>query len=336
MTEAMQEHYDGLLVDLDGVVYIGPEAVPGAVEALNSAQAAGLAVGYVTNNANRPAPDVAGHLRELGLDLVDADVVTSAQIAAALVRRRLGADARVLAVGGPGVALALSAEGLRPVDTADGAVAVVQGYGPDVGWRQLAEASYAIHEGAHWVATNTDLTIPQARGIAPGNGTLVAAVQAAVGIHPVVAGKPQAVAFEAAAERLGSKTPLVIGDRLDTDIEGGNAAHYDTLFVLTGVHGYAELASAPARQRPTFIATDLGCLGLPTVEVSVHEGSAVTGETEIRVNGGRLTRVRGTDQAEAIRATCALLWPSLDAGTSLQPDDELAEVLARRTVSADG
>lgn len=330
MTGMLRDGYDGLLADLDGVVYVGPSAVPAAVPALTEARAAGLAVGYVTNNANRPPEVVSAQLRDLGLSLDDHDVVTSAQIAAALVRERFGAGARVLAVGGPGVRLALQAEGLEAVQSAESApVAVVQGYGPDVGWRDLAEAAFAIHGGAHWVATNTDLTIPQPRGIAPGNGTLVAAVQQAVGVAPQVAGKPQAVAFSAAATRLGCARPLVLGDRLDTDIEGANAAGMDSLFVLTGVHGYPELAAAPAHQRPTHIAADLAALSEPVATTVLDAGAAVSGATRLEVVDGRITRRSGTDPVEAIRAALALVWAAPADPPELAAD--LAGLATHRT-----
>ena len=122
----------------------------------------------------------------------------------------------------------------------------MQGFSPDIGWKDLAEASYVVAGGALWVATNTDWSIPQARGIAPGNGTLVAAVAAATGKSPIVAGKPEAPLFHAAAKRLAADRPLVVGDRLDTDILGGNNAGFATVAVLTGVDTRESiLAAAP-------------------------------------------------------------------------------------------
>lgn len=330
MTETLRSKYDGLLADLDGVVYVGSQAVPGAVEALNGARRAGLGVAYVTNNANRPAGDVVGHLRDLGIELDETDVVTSAQIAAALLREQLSPGAKVLAVGGPGVSLALRSEGLEPVLSVDDCpVAVMQGYGPDVGWRQLAEAAYAIQAGARWMATNTDLTIPQARGIAPGNGTLVNAVRQAVAIDPQIAGKPQAVSFTASAERIGVRHPLVLGDRLDTDIEGANAAGYDSLMVLTGVHGYQELVAAPAEQRPTYIAYDLAALDQAAPEVTVTVGSARSGAVEVVKEGALLSLTSGTDPVDVVRAAVALAWQAADVGEQVTPDQHVAELIAK-------
>ena len=142
-------------------------------------------------------------------------------------------------------------------------VAVVQGFHPDLGWKDLAEAAYVIAGGALWVATNTDMSIPQARGIAPGNGTLVAAVAAATGQRPLVAGKPEAPLFHAAAKRLAADRPLVVGDRLDTDILGGNNAGFATVAVLTGVDTRESILAARTLERPDYLINDLTDLYRP-------------------------------------------------------------------------
>jgi glycerol 3-phosphatase-2 len=262
--------YDVLLLDLDGVVYRGPHAVPHAIEVLRAAQLAGVGLGFVTNNASRPAADVAHHLAELGLPCTDDQVVTSAQVGADLLAEQVAPGSRVLAVGGPGVALALAELGYQPVrvaaerqagrsdvEIADSVRGVLQGFGPDVSWRDLAVASYAVAAGAQWVATNTDLTIPRADGIAPGNGTLVAAVTAATGIVPPAAGKPAAAMMLRAAQRLGAQRALAVGDRLDTDIAGARAAGIDALLVGTGVTAADDLLAAKPGERPTYVAADL-------------------------------------------------------------------------------
>jgi len=322
--ESFLASYDGVLVDLDGVVYVGPDAVPGAVESLTRAHDDGVAWAFITNNASRPAPEVAEHLTEIGLR-VDADaVVTSAQVAAGLVRERFDSGSKVLAVGGPGVAVALSDAGLRPVVSADDdPVAVVQGFGKDVSWRHLLEASIAVRAGALWVATNTDLVIPTERGMAPGNGTLVGAVRSATGVEPVVAGKPEPVAFVNAAARVGSSRPLAIGDRLDTDIGGGNAAGYDTLLVLTGVHGPRHLLECPPDERPTYVAADLRSLHEPMPVVHEDGDSATCGSAVVRHEGDelRLDASSGSDPVDLLRAALVLAWRLTDAGrrTSISP-----------------
>lgn len=322
--------YDSLLVDLDGVVYVGADAVPGAVDSLTRAHDAGTAWAFVTNNASRPAAEVARHLRDLGVPVDAEAVVTSAQVAAALVRERFEAGSAVLAVGGPGVAVALREVGLEPVCSAgDQPVAVVQGFGRDVGWRDLAEATVAVRAGALWVATNTDLVIPTERGMAPGNGTLVAAVREASGVEPLVAGKPEPVAFHDAARRIGGHRPLVVGDRLDTDISGGNAAGYGTLLVLTGVHGPGHLLACPADQRPLHLARDLRGLHQPAAVVVVDDDLATCEGAAVRLVGTELCLdddARGKDPVDLLRAALLLAWRAADEGRPVTADGRLLEL----------
>lgn len=308
--EPLQSRYDALLLDLDGVVYVGPQPVPAAVEAITAAREAGLGTVFVTNNANRPAPQVAEHLASFGMPVTARDVVTSAQVAARLVREQLGSGAKVLPIGGPGVRLACEEQGLTLVTTAaDRPDAVVQGYGPDVSWKDLAEAAYACHGGARYVATNTDMTIPTDRGIAPGNGSLVAAVRQAIDQEPIVAGKPEPAAFWTAATATGAERPLVIGDRLDTDIAGGNAAGYDTLLVLTGVHGTDDLLAAEPGVLPTHVAADLSALRTPMPTVTVQGDHASCGPAGVMVVDGEIIRAddeRHPDPVALLRATLEL------------------------------
>ncbi|WP_024365658.1 HAD-IIA family hydrolase, partial [Arthrobacter sp. TB 26] len=197
--------FDALLADLDGVVYAGPHAIPGAVESLRRLAGIGVGLGYVTNNASRTPAQVAQHLRDLGAPAEDHQVVSSSQAAGELLASLLPAGARVLITGGDSLAQEIELAGMVPVRSeSEQPVAVVQGFHPDVGWKDLAEAAYVVAGGALWVATNTDMSIPQARGMAPGNGTLVAAVAAATGQRPLVAGKPEAPLFHAAAKRLAA------------------------------------------------------------------------------------------------------------------------------------
>ena len=181
MTDApLLAGFDSVLSDLDGVVYAGPHAIPGAVESLSRLGDAGVGLGYVTNNASRTPAQVAAHLRELGAPAEDHQVVSSSQAAAVLLAELLAPGSHVLVTGSAALAHEIELVGLVPVhDAAGKPVAVVEGFNPEIGWKHLAEASYVVAGGALWVATNTDMSIPQARGIAPGNGTLVAAVAAA-------------------------------------------------------------------------------------------------------------------------------------------------------------
>lgn len=313
--QPLVQRYDTALLDLDGVVYRGEEAVTGAVAALTAARAAGMRLSYVTNNASRPPEDVATHLRRLGLPAEPADVVTSAQAAARLLAEQLPSGAAVLVVGGEGLRRALIERGLAPVGSADDApAAVVQGYAPDVDWRSLAEGAIAVARGLPWVATNTDLTIPTARGIAPGNGTLVAAVATATGRTPVVAGKPEAPLHREAVRRSNARHPLVVGDRLDTDIEGAVRAGTDSLLVLSGVTAPADLLAAAPGQRPTYLARGVGGL------LAAHPAPGAVGEEfrcgawRARVLDGELVLAGAAgagsedDGLDALRAACAAAW----------------------------
>ncbi|MCF7549657.1 HAD-IIA family hydrolase [Pseudonocardia sp. WMMC193] len=250
--------FDALLADLDGTLYAGKEAVPGAVAAVRAAAERGVRTAYVTNNASRRPADVAAHLVELGYPATTEDVRTSSQAGAAMLAAQLPAGAKVLVLGTDALVDEVALRGLTPVREAAGAVAVVHGHSPDTGWRQLAEATLAIRNGAVWVATNVDPTLPTERGPMPGNGSMVRVVQTATGMDPQVAGKP-APALILQAHRDGERS-LVVGDRLDTDIEGGNAAGLPTLLVLTGVSTPRDVLEAPERQRPTYIGADLGVL----------------------------------------------------------------------------
>lgn len=266
--------HDVALLDLDGVVYVGTRAVPHAAQSLDSAlREHGLRSVFVTNNAARPPAVVAEHLVELGVRAAAADVVTSAQAGARMLAERLAHGARVLAIGGPGVSEALIERGLTPVASVDdGAAAVMQGYGPEVGWRQLAEGSLAIDRGLPWVATNLDRTIPTPRGRVLGNGSLVAALRHASGVTPMVAGKPEPPLMVESVQRSGARRPIVVGDRLDTDIEGAARSQIPSLLVFTGVTDWQDLLGVDPVHRPTFLGRDLRALldGSPVVEVTVQ------------------------------------------------------------------
>lgn len=310
VAETLGDRYDGVVCDLDGVVRRGAQAVPYAIERLTALQ---VPVVYATNNASLTPQDVADQLLGLGLPVGPANVVTSSQAGAAHVASLFPAGARVLAVGGPGVAAALAEAGLSPVDTADhGVAAVLQGYGADVTAALLAEASYAIENGAMWVATNLDATLPTARGIAPGNGALIGAVATATGVRPSAAtGKPQPPLYDLSVARLGvaKVDVLAIGDRLDTDILGAANAGLDSLWVLTGVDDLVSFARAPGRPAPTYAARDLRALDRPPMVASVGNGTVVCGSMRLLVDwaAGELTVVEGDDPDALVGASTAAL-----------------------------
>jgi glycerol-1-phosphatase len=262
VTERLVDRYDLIIFDLDGVIYLIDKPIPGAVETVERLRAEETPIAYVTNNASRRAGDVAALLTGMGVPAETDEVLTSAGAAAAMLAARLPAGAPVLVVGADALRADVRDAGLTPVDAfEDKPAAVVQGYGPDVGWRILAEAALSVRAGALWMATNTDRTLPSSRGPLPGNGSLIAVLRTALDREPdVVVGKPQPALFTAAAEQAKAKRPLVVGDRLDTDIEGAVGAGMDSLLVLSGISDRAELLTAPAQRRPTFVAANLTAL----------------------------------------------------------------------------
>lgn len=304
---------DAVLADLDGVVYAGKNAIPHAVDSLNTV-AASIRVGYITNNASRTAGSVAEHLSSLGLVVAPEDVVTSPQAAVRVLAGLVPAASTILVVGGEGLVSVVEAAGFIVTRSAlDSPAAVIQGFHPSVGWTELAEATFALHTGIPWVATNTDWTIPQERGIAPGNGTLVSAVHTAVGRLPVVAGKPEQPIFDEATRRFGAANALFIGDRLDTDISGANRAGIRSALVLTGIDGPKQVIAADAKSRPTFLLDDLRQLHEPypaTVVVESGDDRLVSvGDSTVRVHGTVISvEVAGPRRIDLLRAGCAAVW----------------------------
>ncbi|HUR15600.1 MAG TPA: HAD-IIA family hydrolase [Mycobacteriales bacterium] len=302
----LHEVYDAALLDLDGVLYVGPDPVPHAAASIAAARDAGMRAAFVTNNASRRPAAVAEHLTALGIPADPDDVVTSAQAAVRYLVARLPAGSRILVVGTDGLAEEVEAAGLRPVRDAAGALAVVQGLSTATTWEDLAEAAVAIRAGALWVAGNRDATYPSARGPVPGNGAFVAALETATGATPVVVGKPQPELHMASVERVGARRPLVVGDRLDTDVLGARATGTDCLLVLTGVTELDELLAAPPESRPTFVGWDLRALLVPHPPVSLAGDGAACGEGRA-VRAGAHLDLQGP-QDLALRAACGLAW----------------------------
>ncbi len=247
--------YDALLLDLDGTVFAGTSPIPGAPETLERIDVTTI---FVTNNASRRPEAVAEHLRSMGFTVTPEQVVTSAQSAARLLSEHLEPGSRALVLGTDGLAQEVREVGIAVTRSAhDRPRAVIQGFSPETSWESLSEAALAIRAGALWVATNVDATLPSERGLLVGNGSLVAAVANATGQEPLVAGKPAAPLMADAINRSGAHTPLVVGDRLDTDIQGAHSVGLDSLLVLSGVSTAADLLAAPPQQRPTFVCADL-------------------------------------------------------------------------------
>jgi glycerol-1-phosphatase len=314
----LSEVYDAALLDLDGVVYLGGAAVAKAPEALAAAREQGMQLAFVTNNASRTPSAIAAELNKLGVPADRTEVVTSAQAAAHLIADKVPPGAPVLVVGGMGLRQALRERGLRPVSTAaEKPAAVVQGYAPGIDYGLLAEGALAVRAGAWFVASNADTTLPTGRGLQPGNGSLLQVIETATGAKPVVAGKPEPPLHAESVARTGAKRPLVVGDRLDTDIEGACRAGTDSMLVLTGVSKPADAVLAPPNQRPAYLAHDLSGLLEP------HPAVTTTGP-EFRCGGwtarrrpvpatrdgdaDRLELTGGGAAIDGLRALCAAAW----------------------------
>jgi glycerol 3-phosphatase-2 len=321
VTDLLDMH-DVLLADLDGTLYRGPAAVPGAVEAVRGAAERGVRTVYVTNNASRRPADVAQHLADLGFPATTDDVATSSQAAASMLAGRLPAGAPVLVVGTEALGREVTLAGLTVTDDPAEAAAVVQGHSPDTGWRLLADASVALRAGAVWVACNLDPTLPTERGPLPGNGSMVAVLRTATGLEPLVAGKPAPALLIDAVRRTGAERALVVGDRLDTDIEGGRAAGLATLLVLTGVSGAADLLAAPPELRPDYVAADLGSLTADAAELVPGAPSGWRAET----TGDGALRLSGTgDPVAALRTLCGVHWAAGGGPVDVTADGADAE-----------
>ncbi|MEU5086971.1 HAD-IIA family hydrolase [Streptomyces sp. NPDC021356] len=324
--QALSEAYDTALLDLDGVVYAGGDAIAHAVDSLAAARSGGMRLAYVTNNALRTPDAVAAHLTDLGIAAEAADVVTSAQALARLIADQVPQGARVLVIGGEGLRVALRERGLEPVESAeDDPAAVAQGFGgPDLPWGRFAEACYAIARGVPWYASNTDLTIPSARGIAPGNGAAVEVVRIATGADPQVAGKPLPPMHRETILRTGARRPLVVGDRLDTDIEGAFNGGVDSLLVLTGVTDGPRLLAARPEHRPTYVDADLRGLLTGQPEITPEGDGFRCGGWTATAGGDALALSGDGQPLDGLRALCAAAWTAggesactLDGGKAL-------------------
>lgn len=314
-----------------------------------------MTLAFVTNNAARPPAVVAEHLTRLGIAADPAEVTTSSLAAAHHLADTLPRGARVLIVGTVGLVDAVREYGLTPVHSADDdPVAVVQGYSPTLDWKQLAEGAIAIRRGLPWVATNLDATVPSPRGPLPGNGSLVAALQRATGQTPLSTGKPDPRMHRESVERSGAKHPVVVGDRLDTDIEGAGRVGCDSLLVLSGVTDARLLLAAPVGQRPTHLAHDVSGLLDVHPEVTPQDDGAAGPRWRCRQwqADASLTLRRvpdpagdhpaggaaaATDDLDALRALCVAAWTigdpvdghSRDAPTIAPGDDAARAVLDR-------
>ena len=304
--------FDVLLADLDGVIYEGSLPIEGAPQTINEIQSRGVKVGYVTNNSSRMVTTITNQLLGLGIRAEPDDIISSGQTAVELLQTKIPKGSRVLVVGGEGLRAWVIAGGFRlSTSSEDKPVAVIQGFSPDVSWRDLAEASYSIQNGALWIATNNDWTLPQERGLAPGNGTLVSAVHTAVGQFPIVAGKPEPAIFKTALKVFRSREALFVGDRLDTDILGSNRAGVASALVLTGVSTRKDVLAANKEERPEYILANLAELLVEYKKPKETKRGWSCGKVSVELLGDKVLVTEGDPSSiEALRAACQVIWNS--------------------------
>jgi HAD superfamily hydrolase (TIGR01450 family) len=308
--------YDTALLDLDGVVYIGDDAVPGVIGALNQAHDDfGMTLTCVTNNASRSPQRVAQHLRELGLQVTAEDVVTSAQAGAAELAKLIPQGSKVFVLGSKDLAREVELVGLTPShDDSQTYDAMIQGYWPDMPFRILEFAASVLRTGVPWIATNMDMTIPTPTGVAPGNGTVISALGETVNRTPtLVAGKPETPLMQQSIDRTNAKRPLVVGDRLDTDTHGANNVGIDSLLVLSGVTTIEEILRAPVELRPTYLAWDASAVLIAQNGTETKDQVTTCGGWKV-ASGDLLGQGDGLD---AVAAIAVAHWNgdiSLDSG----------------------
>ncbi|MGW9351783.1 Haloacid Dehalogenase Superfamily Class (subfamily) IIA [Nocardiopsis flavescens] len=321
--------HDAMLLDLDGVVYIGPNAVPAAPEAVDKARAAGARVAFVTNNAGRTPARIAEHLTQLGVNATPQDVVTSAEAAARLVSERHPQGSQVLVVGDTGLRQAVRRMGLVPVTVAgDSVVAVVQGYSRSMSRDLLDQGSLAVSRGALYVASNDDATAPTEWGVTPANGSFVRVISHATGVEPIIAGKPMRPLHEEGMRRTGARDPLIVGDRLDTDIEGAIVHGAAGLLVLSGVATPQDVLAAPEHRRPNYLSWDVSGMNdtHPGVD-RIDGGTRCGGWTVTRTADGPIAEGSG-DRLDGLRALCTAVWED--------PETDPAGPAARAALAALG
>lgn len=327
MSARIWGHFDVLLADLDGVVYEGKNAIAGAVDALETLAGLGIPVGFVTNNSSRTSEAIVEQLSTFGVAAKPEDVIGSGKIGVDLLATLIEPGAKVLVVGGDGLRQRVIEGGFQLVSSSDDRPAgVIQGFAPDVSWRDLAEAAFSIQQGAKWVATNSDWTLPQEKGLAPGNGTLVSAVHTAVGQLPLVAGKPEPAIFHSAVDHFKAESPLFVGDRIDTDITGANRAGIPAALVMTGVSTRKEVLGVKPEGRPAFILESL----LELIQ-GYEAPRAVSGgfeclDSRVELRNNVLKIVSGNPKGiGALRAACAAVYSSSIPIYGLEIPTELYE-----------
>lgn len=327
MAASIWGNYDTLLCDLDGVIYEGTNSIAFASETVNALAQQGISIGYVTNNSSRRPETISEQLASFGIMTDPGNIIGSAKTAVDILLRLIPTGSKVLVVGGEGLRSRVLEAGFQIVSKSDDSpLGVIQGFDPSVAWTDLAEASYAIANGAKWVATNQDWTIPREKGIAPGNGTLVSAVHTAVGQLPIFAGKPEPAIYKTAAEHFGAENAIFVGDRLDTDIRGANRAKMDSVLVMTGISQRKEALGAKPEDRPTFIIGSLDELLSPYDQPKKTKRGFACKDAEVELLGNKVLVTFGDPKSMgALRAACAVIYSSETSIYGLDVDPALYE-----------
>ncbi len=257
---ALADRYDGLLIDLDGVVWIGREPVPGAAETLAELLEGGKPIVFVTNNPGRPAATYAERLRAAGVPADEEQVVTAGMVTATLAAQRAGQGSGAFVIGAEAFHETVAAAGLELLEgeAGRGARAVLVSGHRGFDYEELLTATLALQGGAMLFGTSRDPTLPMPGGAWPGTGSLLAAVETASGAEAEIGGKPERHLFELARERIGGGRVAMVGDRLASDIEGGRRAGLETILVLSGASTREEAAAAEAP--PDHVLDDLSGL----------------------------------------------------------------------------
>lgn len=257
---ALADRFDGFLIDLDGVVWIGREPVSGSVEALRALREAGKRFAFVTNNPSRLPSAYTERLRELGIEVDEEQVVTAGMVVARLAGEAVGPGGSAFVIGRAALKEMVAATGARILEgerAQEADVVVVSGH-PGFDYGDLLTAKLALDRGAKLFATSHDPTMPFPGGELPGSGAVLAAVEVASGRQAEIAGKPERHLFEMALEAVGDGRVAMVGDRVSSDIEGGRRAGLETVLVLSGTTSREEAEAAdPA---PDFVLDDLAGL----------------------------------------------------------------------------
>ena len=250
-----------ILLDLDGTVFRGKTAIPGAGEALEKLRASGIKIFFLTNANNSTRAGIAKKINGMGIRAYEKEVYTSAYAAADFIAHRHPGK-QVFCISSGGIQEEMESRGIRVVEN-ESAQVVVVGYDPTLTYKKLATAFRAIQNGAEFLATNTDATFPVEDGLLPGSGAMVAAVSASTGKKPVVIGKPNRYGIELLLKEnmLGKKEALIVGDRIETDILAGKKTGMRTVLVLSGVTKKTHLEKSNEKEKPDFILGSVA--GLP-------------------------------------------------------------------------